>query len=636
MEPDTPKESIRILHVEDNPMDAALVSDLLRGADFQSDILRLCDRKSIESALTHSHFDVIVCDFSLPGFDGMEVLEIAKNATPQTPFIFVSGKIGEETAVESLQKGAVDYVLKDRIGRLPGAIKRALDYAACRTEEVRLSQLTYDQANLLEQTSDAILALDNDFTISYCNRSAETLFSTPRALLIGQPGKEILFPQDAQMFEIVVKELQERGSWAGTQSLRTPEKRFLEHRWNRVQHPGIGQFRVIVSVRDITEEKDLEATVSRNQRIESIGSIAAGVAHDVNNSLTPIMMGIDLLTTEAANPETIRYLKAMHQSARHCADLVSQISIFARGLREEERVVSLRSSLSDFELIFRGICPAPVRLEFSMSDELWPIQGSATKILQMLMNLCINARDAMAAGGILRVQARNLNAGSPGLPPELLGVNCVCLTVEDAGAGMAPQTVVQIFDPFFTTKSASGGTGLGLALVKKIVEEHGGRIEVTSKIGVGTQFRVYLPAFRSDDVERKPFTNGIAKIGSGQSVLLIDSELALRDLLSSVLVEAGFQVFRAEDGAAGLALFLKKRESISLIVTDLSVPYLGGRELIEIARKINPLVNALLCSGSVAVEQTHDPISARTSFLKKPFTASEFLSAVTTILGAKY
>jgi PAS domain S-box-containing protein len=557
---------------------------------------------------------------------------MAKNATPQTPFIFVSGMIGEEMAVESLQKGAVDYVLKDRIGRLPGAIRRALEFAHCRAEELRLSQLAHDQANLLEQTSDAVFALNQDFTITYCNRSAETLVSIARTALLNRSIQAVLFATDPETFETIRKSLFERNFWSGTQTMRSPEKRVLEHRWKALQGSIQADSRIIVSIRDVTEEKTLEATLLRSQRIESIGTIAAGVAHDVNNSLTPIMMGINLLASSATEPETIRYLAAMQQSARHCADLVSQISIFARGLREENRLVSIQTSLSDFELIFRGICPPEIRLELSKNNQVWNVEGSATKILQVIMNLCINARDAMPGGGILRVQAQNISAGAGTLPPELTDCNCVCLTVEDTGAGMAPQTVVQIFDPFFTTKSSMGGSGLGLALVKKIVEEHSGRVEVSSKIGKGSQFRVYLPAVESEIQESAPDTNAIPEVGAGQYILLIENEAVLRDLLRSVLQEAGFQVLKAEDGASGLATFLKNRESISLIVTDLSVPYLGGRELIEIARKINPHVRTLLCTGNAGQDHEQDSALNPTTLLKKPFTSSEFLAAVTPIL----
>ncbi len=387
---------------------------------------------------------------------------------------------------------------------------------------------------------------------------------------------------------------------------------------------------------DLTEPKKLELQFLRAQRMESVGTLAGGIAHDLNNILAPIIMAIQLLKDLAENPQVTEILETLEASATRGAEIVRQVLSFSRGMEGEKIEVQAKHLIKDVENIIRNTFPKNIRLVAFLPADVWTVLGDPTQIHQILLNLCVNARDAMPDGGTLSIAAANcvLDEQYAAMNLQAKAGRYVQIVVTDTGTGMAPDVVERIFEPFFTTKEISKGTGLGLSTVMAIVKSHHGIINVYSEPGKGTTFKLYLPATHAHSAAQP---EALAELtlprGQGETILLVDDETSIRNITRQTLENFGYRVLTATDGADGVARYAQHVQEISLVLTDMMMPVMGGQPMTRALRRINPLVKIMTTSGLDATDDKANSADESTGhFLLKPYTAATLLKSVRAVL----
>ncbi len=386
---------------------------------------------------------------------------------------------------------------------------------------------------------------------------------------------------------------------------------------------------------NISVKKRLDDQFLRAQRLESIGMLASGIAHDLNNVLAPIILAAPVLREHATNPDDLRIISSLEKSAERGVDLVRQILTFAQGVGGGHQLLEIKHILQETMSVVTETFPKNIRLENFVPDDLWPIMADPTQIHQVLLNLCVNARDAMPDGGVLRVRAENClldERAAKKIDGAMPGAWLV-LHVEDTGTGIPAEALNHIWEPFFTTKAADKGTGLGLSTVRGIVDHHRGFISLKTQCGRGTTFRVYLPAAEMPaKIDHLDPVRPSAVRGNGELILIVDDEPQIRDITAAILSRHGYRVLIAGDGSEAVALFASRSTEISVVVTDMSMPNLDGAILANIVQHLNPMVKILAMSGlsSSGGEMKMRQITG--AFLFKPFKVEALLQAVNKLL----
>jgi len=404
-----------------------------------------------------------------------------------------------------------------------------------------------------------------------------------------------------------------------------------------LRNPAGKAIRMVGGMRDLTEQKLLETDLLRAQRLESIGTLSGGIAHDLNNVLTPIMMSIELLKAGLHDdPESSKILEVIHVSCRRGADLLRQVLSFARGLNGERVSTRLGQLISDLQGIICETFPRNIKIVVQVSDGLWPIKGDPSQCHQVLLNLAVNARDAMFQGGTLTVAANNitLDAQYAGTSRNVKPGPYVLLRVTDTGVGIPFAVRQQIFERFYTTKEAGQGTGLGLSTVHAIVRSHGGFIEVESEVGQGTTFKIFFPASPALPAaeSKQPFEAGLA-LGRDELVLVVDDESSIRLITQQTLEAFGYRVLTASNGAEAVALYAKQPQQIALVLTDMMMPVMGGAAIVEVFKSINPAVKIIAASGIDSQENLASATKVQVQdFLAKPYTAQTLLRMIREVL----
>jgi hypothetical protein len=882
--------NLRILHLEDSPNDAELIRSRLESGGIECVITRVESKEAFCEALDRQRFDLILSDFSVPSFDGRSALQMARENARNVPFIFVSGTIGEEAAIQSLVDGATDYVLKHRMDRLIPAVRRALKElqerrsrmeaeAALRASEQSFRMLFADNPHpmwvydletfkflevnaaavskygytrdeflgmriiqirppedtpdlqddlkkervALESTRDwrhrlkdgriihvditshtlsfggrkAVLVIAQDITkrkeaeeklqesreyltqvidciadpvfvkdgnrrYLYVNRAECELTGVSREQMIGKTSTDFFPSEQANVFtanddlvlngekenvseegvvdaqgkphtmvtkkrllcdkagnKSIVGVMRDMTEWKRSEeALRASEEKFrlisenvadliavLDLRGRRVYsspsykkvlgdpdqlrgsdsfveiHPedrermkaifgetvrtGVGQrseyrfvsgdgrihsiesqgsvirdkhgtiINVLVVSRDVTEQKALEQQFLRAQRLESLGTLASGIAHDLNNVLAPILLGLEILKKSVSGESGLRTLQTLEKSAQRGRDIVKQVLTFGRGIVGERGMLQLRHIVKDTVSIIEETFPRSIEVKEIAPKDTWTIKGDATQLHQLMMNLCVNARDAMPEGGTLRISLENVT-----IDPQYARMNLearegrfVLLVVEDSGTGITPDTMDRMFDPFFTTKATGKGTGLGLSTVHTIVKNHEGFIKVYSDIGKGTAFRVYLPA-TEDSIPSAGKESDVKLLeGQGELILLIDDEASVCEITKQTLDAFGYRTITAPNGENGLALFRARKNEISLVITDMMMPVMGGQQTIRMLRGLNPNVKIIGSSGLMSDDRVDSlKVDQADGYITKPYTAQTLLKAVNEVL----
>jgi len=878
---------IRILHLEDDSRDAELVHARLEADGLNCDVVRVDNRERFAAELSGRPFHVILCDYNLRGYDGISALKLARDKQPDAPVMLLSGSLGEEDAVKCLQHGATDYLIKQRLERLPAAVKRALQEAEhqrksrqaeeeLRDSEERFRQLAehssevfwfvrlnperilyispavekiwglpaerfygeprlwmasihpddqarvqeaweaclkgrsprfeaeyrvvqpdgslhwvlssgtpiYDStgvitriggmsrditerklaehhirqlAALLDIAQDAIYVRHLNQHITYWNKGAERLYGWTAEEAMGQRAVELLYKEETAQWREIQQSILTKGEWAGElhqcdkqgrevivmarrnllrddlgrpiavltintdiTDRRRAEQRIREHSelldkardaicvtnlkgiisyWNKsaaqlygwtsaeavgrnapqflspdglpedsharqaVMEKGewIGELRhvaksgedVVVESRmtlirdsagnpksilsinsDIREKKQLATQMLRTQRLESIGTLAGGVAHDLNNALAPILMISELMRMRY--PDATEMIDTIELSARRGADMVRQLLTFAKGAEGARLIVQPHHLFSEIERIIKGTFPKSIQLRTHYTPDLKTVKGDATQLHQVLLNLCVNARDAMPRGGTLTLKAENTEVDPvfASTVPEARPGSYVVWRVSDTGTGIAPDVLDRIFEPFFSTKGPDKGTGLGLSTIIGIVRSHEGFVQVSSHQGEGSTFSVYLPANDSACHDPVPAVRDSAAFrGHGEMILVVDDEPVLREVAKSVLTALNFQVITAADGMEAVIKVAEKRNELRAVITDLHMPNMDGLTFVRVLKRMMPNAEIIVASGLLGDEEADEfkSLGVRV-LLDKPFTQEKLVDAVRTAL----
>lgn len=487
------------------------------------------------------------------------------------------------------------------------------------------------QASLLDKAQDAILVCDLKHRIKYWNKGAEKIYGWAEEEVVGKEVCELLYG-DSEFCKIRdVENFEDEWNEESRQITKNGKPLIVETRWTLVRNAqGEPDYNLILNS-DITEQKKVEEQLLRAQRMESIGTLAGGIAHDLNNILSPILMAVDMLGLKSNDAETARWLDLVRENAERGAAMVKQVLSFARGVEGERTSLNLKHIIKDLVKVLRETLPKSIAVQYEIAPDLALISADPTQIHQVLMNLSINARDAMALGGTLEIKAENtiLDEVQAKMFIEARAGKYVLLTVKDSGAGMSSEVRQRIFDPFFTTKEIGKGTGLGLSTALTIVKSHGGFLSVSSEQNKGTQFSIYLPASENTEVTPEKNIDLPYPTGNGELVLIVDDEENIREITKATLEKFGYQTLTAADGTEALALYAQNQTQIKVVLTDMAMPFLDGAATIRALRKINPDLPIIAASGLLPTEAESLNVNA---FLKKPYAAEKLLTTLAEIL----
>jgi two-component system, cell cycle sensor histidine kinase and response regulator CckA len=384
-------------------------------------------------------------------------------------------------------------------------------------------------------------------------------------------------------------------------------------------------------INDLTERKQMERQYLHAQRMEAVGTLASGVAHDLNNILSPILMGAEVLQGGQSRPEDLEILAMIENSAQRGASIIRQLLLFGRGVEGAHAQIQPRSLLKEMVKIMRETFPRNIEIKDTSSENLWTVPADATQLHQVLMNLCVNARDAMPKGGTLTVGARNvtLGEGDVRLDPNAKAGPYVVMTVADTGHGIATEILDRIFDPFYTTKGFGQGSGLGLSTVLGIAKKHGGFVRVDTELGKGSVFSTFLPADVSEAFGVPPTLAALSQTGNGELILLVDDEAAIRATTCRLLEQNRYCALAAANGQEALQLYQRHRNEVRLVITDLMMPVMDGVELVRRLKALDPGIKVIAASG-LDVEANRAQLAALgvTEILAKPPRTEALLSAI--------
>lgn len=490
-----------------------------------------------------------------------------------------------------------------------------------------------EQAALLDITTDGICVRDLENKILFWNKGAENLYGWQADEATGKDASELLFREPSQELETALLNVLSQGNWQGelNKVTKVGKEIVVASRWSLVCDEQ-GRPKSILSVdTDITQKKHLEAQLFRTQRLESIGTLASGIAHDLNNILTPILAGAQLLPLKFpdADERTQHLLEILEINAKRGADLVKQVLSFARGVEGKHITLQVKHLIVEVAKILKETFPKSIEVYTDIPANLWMVSGDSTQLHQVLMNLCLNARDAMPNGGRLTIAAENLliDENYARMNLEAKQGSYIVVSVSDTGVGIPEENLDRIFEPFFTTKAIGQGTGLGLSTVLGIVKSHGGFISVDSELERGTTFKVYLSAVA--DLETPSCDNFIPPPGHGELILIVDDEPSIQEITKTSLESHQYQALVAGDGVEAIALYAKNADKISAVLMNIMLPVLDGLTTIRTLKKINPQVKIIATSGLISKNKLNEIVNTgANSFLAKPYTVNELLLAL--------
>ena len=633
-------QPLRVLLAEDNLADAELLLRELRRAGFEPNATRV-ETEGDYLANLDADVDLILSDYSMPQFTGLRALELLKQWELPVPFILVSATIGEETAVAAIRAGAADYLLKDRLTRLGQAVHRVLEERRFREQSERAEERLREQADIINEAHDAIIIRDlaSDH-ITFWNTGAERLYGWTAEEAIGKSMGKLIFA-DPNQLESFTRVLLATGESRGEVKQLNKEGKELtvDARSTLVRNADGSPRSVVVINNDITEQKKLENQLLRAQRLESIGTLASGVAHDLNNVLAPILMCSEMLRENEPDRDHATLVSLIEESARRGAGIVKQVLTFARGIEGERVTINPRHLVDEMIDIARRTFPKSIDISSNYPEELSSIEGDPTQLHQVLLNLSVNARDAMPNGGRLIVAAENfvVDEQHASKSPEAKPGPHVILQVSDTGTGMSRLTIDKIFDPFFTTKEIGKGTGLGLSTTLGIVKSHGGFISVESEIGNGTTFKVFLPAKQNEKPSEESKMSPELLSGNGELILVADDEPGILRMTKMILEKHNYRVITANDGPEALALTAQQSEPIELVLTDISMPFLDGVALIRAITKMKPDIRFIASTGQgEAMRMAELQSLGVVNFLTKPYDTAKLLHTLHAALEADH
>ena len=504
-----------------------------------------------------------------------------------------------------------------------------------KAEEELLIQSTYFR-QLFENSPEGITMEDEDDRVVSVNTSFQEMFQYTTEELRGRRVTDLIVPP-SKIEES--QKLSERSRSGSVVSKDTVRKR----KDGDLIDVIVIRFPVILSGKrvgtygiynDISDLKKLETQFLRAQRLESIGTLAGGIAHDLNNILGPILLGSEILRKRTEDERSLAILDTMESSAHRGAELIKQVLSFARGTAGDRMSVQMRHLCKELSAVLEETLPKSIHLKLDIPKDLWMISGDPTQLHQVMMNICVNARDAMPSGGTLSISASNILVGSSlaAANPEATTGPHILISVSDTGEGMTPEIVNRIFDPFFTTKEPGRGTGLGLSTVHTIVKGHGGFVIVDSRVGEGSTFKIYLPATHGEEKEEHAAGEAIPQ-GKGELILVVDDEESIREMTKSTLELFGYRVLTVQNGAEGITVYHEHKKEISAVITDMMMPVMDGFDMVRSLKRSNPALKLICISGLMELGEVADRLKTHdVVLLSKPHTSEELLRALRKLL----
>lgn len=666
---------MNILLVEDNLAEARLLQELLKGAILKqfalTHVKRL--REALEK-LKENQFDVILLDLTLPDSEGLASLDSLIASASSLPIVVLTNTNDNELAIEAVRHGAQDYLVKRHVNQ--DSLVRSLRYAIERKQasealreanealEMRVQKRTAQLAEAnerlkqevhhrqqvqerleLAQKVAKIGTFEWNIQVDQVTWTAEleTLYGLPTGSFAGQyhDWMQLIHPDDRPHTEQAI--------WHAVEEVKDLDTEFRivcpngEIRWIAAKSsvfcdPAGKPLQMIGIHIDITEKKQLEAQFLRAQRLESLGTLASGIAHDLNNILTPILAIAKLLPTKLPDlSERNQWmLNTLEVSAKRGADLIKQILSFARGVEGRHISINVKHLLTEVEQIIQQTFLKSIEICTDIPADLWLISADVTQLHQVLMNLCVNARDAMPHGGTLMLSAENFYIDEA-FARKHLDANVgsyVVITISDTGTGIPPEIMHRIFDPFFTTKEIGKGTGLGLSAVLGIIKSHGGFIDVQSRVGQGSQFKLYLPASQNPLMQVP--TNLELLGGQQELILVVDDEAAICEVTKTMLETYNYRVLTARDGSEAISLYAQHMHEISSVLMDMMMPSMDGSVTLPMLRRLNPDIPVIAMSGLTSTEAcTQAETLGSQGFLQKPFTVQELLKTLHEVQTSK-
>ncbi len=596
---------VRLLFVENNRSDVDLCLHEINRAGIPA-IAEVVERRAefIERARSNC-FDLILVDYRLDGWWGTDALKIVKDLGIDIPCIMVTGRLGEENAVECIKRGAVDFVLKDHLARLPLAIRTALNQKESREQRLQAERALRDS-----EASFQLLFADNPLpmwvydleTLRFLqvNEAAIAHYGYTREEFLRMRVTDIRPQEDVPRLlegcEHEPPELSAGLSWRH----RLKDGRITEVEISSHRLEFGGRSAQLVVAQDVTERRALEKQLQQAQKFEAVGQLAGGVAHDFNNMIGAILGWVELGLEEAPRDGRIRsFFERIRQQAERAAALTRQLLAFARRQMIEPRSMDLNQSVTEVLSLLEKVLGSDIAIESSLAPNLPAVRADPTQIEQVLMNLCLNARDAMPEGGRLVIETqgaefdeefcRHHTYARPG--------RFAMLAISDTGIGMDAATLDRIFEPFFTTKETGKGTGLGLATVYGVVKQHSGFVQAYSEPGHGTTFRIYFPASQAA-IETSPLKEMEHAVPRGQETILIaEDHEGLREIARETLTQLGYQLVMAADGEEAVEKFRAQRDQIDLVLLDVVLPKLSGPEAYKRMQELQPHLPAIFTTG---------------------------------------
>ncbi|WP_157462303.1 hybrid sensor histidine kinase/response regulator [Crinalium epipsammum] len=496
-----------------------------------------------------------------------------------------------------------------------------------------------EQAALLDIATDAIIVQNLDNDILFWNKSAERLYNWKVEEVLGQKIDNLLFPPNSSSMQTALKHLFEANEWQGelNQITKNNQKLIVESRWTLVRDAENQPNSILIVNTDITEKKKLELQFLRTQRLESLGTLAGGIAHDLNNVLAPILLAVEILRAKLQDERSLKLMSILETNVKRGSDLVKQVLSFARGIEGERTNIQLAHLISEIQKIATETFPKSINIRSNIqTNQLWIVSGDATQLHQIILNLCVNARDAMSDGGTLTISAQNivLDNNSTILNPEAKVGRYILLTIADTGYGIEPEILDRIFEPFFTTKDIGKGTGLGLSTVLGIIKSHGGFINVSSQVGKGSEFQVYLPAIDITESKKAPENITPMLSGNGELILVVDDEPGICEFVCATLELYNYKVVTASDGIEAIAIYAQQKQDISAVLLDMMMPNMDGITTIRTFKRLNSQIKIIATSGFVGNDKIAE--LARTgvkTFLAKPYNTEQLLKMLHTLLN---
>ncbi|GAB4420520.1 MAG: hypothetical protein Fur0044_17460 [Anaerolineae bacterium] len=643
---------LRVLFVEDSDDDMLLLVRNLRQGGFDPTYKVVQNAASMQAALDQHPWDVVISDYALPQFNGLAALDLLKQTGLDIPFIIVSGTIGEETAVAVMKAGAHDYLMKNNLTRLGPVVARELQEAEGRRNRKRAEAALSESEERFRQVISSISDWIYVTQVTEQGQLVNLYFSPQVETLTGYPYEK--FMADWAFWPSVVIHPDDRAA-AARQAALLAAGQSSETEYRLVRADGqiiwvrdsarvenTSATKIIYGlVSDITARKQLEEQFLQSQKMEAIGRLAGGVAHDFNNILTVMTGYTDLILSRHQQPDDSEReeLEQIKKAIKQATLLTRQLLTFSRKQVVQPQVINLNTIVADLETMLRRLIGEHIELVTSLEPQLGQVKADPGQMEQVVMNLAVNARDAMPHGGTLTIATSNVNLDEAEARQHV-GANpgaYVRLTISDTGHGMDAETRRRIFEPFFTTKEPGHGTGLGLATVHGIVNQSSGHIVVHSEAGEGATFDIFLPQEGLPSLAVSPVKQlPIPTEPGSETILLVEDEEAVRQLARRILLREGYTVLEAQNGEAAIQTLREHPHPLHLLLTDIVMPgRMNGQELSNLITRTHPQVKVLYMSGytdNIPVpEGEDDPMKA---FLAKPFTPGGLVRKVRELLDA--